>query len=273
MEVQKVSDSIYLLTLIGVAGGLLLASSVILFYVRYQRRFIKQQATIQAAELEHRQHLLNATIQSQEHERKRISRELHDNVGSSLSSLRFLVSRIGQQGQSQEGLIGLVDDYKKSIDRVIEDVRNISHSLSPAGLELWGFHDALDEYFEKACAAAGIALRIADESGKALSGLVFDDALSLFRVMQELLNNTLKHAGANVVTVHIIPVNDSILIQYADNGKGIPANAGRGIGTYNIESRLSTIDATYEVVADAGPGYHFHISVPAARLKKVTGHG
>jgi signal transduction histidine kinase len=273
MEVQKVSDSLYYLTVIGTAGGLLLALSLIFFYIRYQSRFIRQQTLLQKAELEHRQHLLNATIQSQESERKRISKELHDHVGSSLSSLRFLVSRMGQQGKEQAAVHTIVEDYKSSIDRIIEDVRNISHSLSPAGLELWGFHDALDEYFEKTCQAAGLEVTITDDTSKALNAMVFDDALSLFRVMQELLNNTIKHAGAKKVTVHTKPGQESISIHYADDGRGIAAKAGRGIGTYNMESRLSTIDATYEVVTDAGAGYNFHITVPNARLNQVQSNG
>jgi signal transduction histidine kinase len=273
MEVQKVNDSIYLLTFIGIAGGLLLALSVILFYIRYQRRFIRQQTELQRAELVHRQHLLNATIQSQENERKRISRELHDHVGSSLSTLRFLVAKIGQASKEQPVISALAEDYKKGIDRIIEDVRNISHSLSPAGLELWGFHDAMEEYFEKTCRTAGMEVTIADNTDKGLNALVFDDALSLFRVMQELLNNTVKHAGAKQVSVHTKHANGSVLIHYADNGKGMAVKAGRGIGTYNMESRLSTIDASYEVITSPGAGYKFNITVPAARLINKQDHG
>ncbi|MGZ3874744.1 MAG: histidine kinase, partial [Mucilaginibacter sp.] len=104
MEIQKINDNIYYLVFIGSFGGVLLASAVIFFFTRYQRRFLQQQAALQKAELDHKQHLLYATIQSQEKERMRISKDLHDHIGSSLSNLRFVVSRIQNAGADENAI-------------------------------------------------------------------------------------------------------------------------------------------------------------------------
>ncbi len=273
MEAQKISDNLVYLVLIGTIGGLVLASSVVLFYIRYQRRFIRQQADLQKAELEHKQQLLHSIIQSQEEERIRISKDLHDHVGSSLSGLRFLVSRI--TGADADTVKTIATDTKANIDRIIEDVRNISHSLSPAGLELWGFHEALEEYCDKTARASGIEIQVADKTGNALKQLSFDVALSLFRVIQELINNTIKHAAAQHVSITITPEPGAILITYKDDGKGIDLSNGKkqGIGMYNIESRLSMIHTTYSVASAIGKGYTFIAKIPATLLDKTTQNG
>jgi signal transduction histidine kinase len=275
MEVQKVSDSIYFLVLIGTTGGLLLALSVVFFYIRYQKRFIQQQAEIQKAALEHKTNLLSSVIQSQETERIRISKELHDHVGSSLSSLRFLVSRITQAGTDATSLKEIAEESKAGIDNIIQDVRNISHSLSPAGLELWGFQEALEEYCEKMSHLSGLAIAVTDTSDGILKRLLFDDALSLFRVMQELLTNSIKHAAAKAVTISVDQKEGQITVKYTDDGIGMDSHIqfAAGIGMYNIESRLNMLQATYDIATAPGSGYNFIIKLRAEMLHKKPHNG
>lgn len=275
MEVQKVSDSIYFLVLIGTTGGLLLALSVVFFYIRYQKRFILQQAAIQKAALEHKAQLLGAVIQSQENERIRISKELHDHVGSSLSSLRFLVSRITQAGTDTASLKSIAEESKAGIDTIIQDVRNISHSLSPAGLELWGFQEALNEYCDKTSKVSGIQIAVTDNSAGILRRLLFDDALSLFRVLQELVTNTLKHADAKNILISVDQNDGLVVVKYADNGIGmdLQKRAAHGIGMYNIESRLNMLHATYDIASKPGAGYNFIIKLRAEMLDKKPHNG
>ncbi|MCF8450227.1 MAG: hypothetical protein K9G49_10195 [Taibaiella sp.] len=275
MEVQKVGESIYFLVFIGTTGGLLLALSVVFFYIRYQKRFIQQQAEIQKAALEHKTNLISSVIQSQETERIRISKELHDHVGSSLSSLRFLVSRITQAGTDATSLKEIAEESKAGIDSIIQDVRNISHSLSPAGLELWGFHEALEEYCDKMSHLTGLTISVTDNSECILKKLLFDDALSLFRVLQELLTNTIKHASAKVVTISVNQKEGQITVKYTDDGIGMDTHnqSIAGIGTYNIESRLNMLQADYDITTAPGRGYIFIIKLRAEMLDKKTHNG
>lgn len=270
METQKLGDNIYYLIFLGTAGVLVLALAVIFFFLRYRKRLRAQFEAMRIAESAHKQMLLNATIQSQEEERMRISKDLHDHVGSSLSGLRFLVARILNSDIALDAVKEIATDAKKSIDAIVDDVRNISHSLSPAGLELWGFHEALDEYCDKIVRTSDLEIEITDNTGSLLRQLPFDDALSLFRVAQELINNTLKHADARHVSIIISLVTGYITFQYTDDGKGIELNGknGHGIGLYNIESRLSMIDATYKVSSAPGAGYSFRVLMPITRLNK-----
>lgn len=226
---------------------------------------------MQKAELDHKQMLLNSIIKSQEEERVRISKDLHDHVGSALSTLRLMVSRLSKPGIDGENVKSVAEEARKGIDGIIEDVRNVSHSLSPAGLELWGFHEALEAYCEKTAASAGLNIAVQDETGGILQGLSFDDALSLFRVMQELMNNTIKHAKANVVRISTTASESEVVIAYSDDGVGvdIDAQARPGIGIYNMANRLSMINATYELKSGKGKGYQFTVKLPVSRLKKL----
>jgi len=275
MEIQRIGDNLYYIVLIGTAGGLLLASSLILFFVRYQRRLIRQQADMQKAELEHKQLLLNSIVQSQEGERMRISKDLHDHVGSSLSRMRLDVSGILNTDADMAGIKKIASATKADIDRIIEDIRNISHSLSPAGLELWGFHEALGEYCDKVGKSSGIEIHIYDSSDGLLRHLPFDDALSLFRVVQELINNTIKHANAHTITINTLKEADMVVLKYADDGKGMDrsSNKSDGIGIYNIESRLSMIEARYEIRSSPGKGYSFEARIPEKRVSKINKDG
>ncbi len=230
---------------------------------------------MQKAELEQKQLLLNSVIRSQEEERIRISKDLHDHVGSSLSGLRFIVSRITGSINDEQAIKSISDETKASIDKIMEDVRNISHSLSPAGLELWGFHEALEAYCDKTGRSAGLNILVKDNSNGTLRQMLFDDALSLFRVMQELINNSIKHASPQNITITIGLEDTNIVVRYADDGVGfdMTENKGRGIGMYNIESRLGMIKAGYNMVTSKGKGYSFIIKLPGAILNRTTQNG
>jgi len=275
MESQTVNDNIYLLVVLGTLGGLLLASSLIFFFIRYQRKLLKQQADMQRAELEHKQRLLNSIIQSQEEERVRISKDLHDHVGSALSTLRLMVSRLSKPGIDADSVKMVADESRKNIDGIIEDVRNVSHSLSPAGLELWGFHEALEAYCEKTAASSGLEIEVIDETSGMLRDMSFSDALSLFRVVQELMNNTIKHAQASEVVITISATGEEMVLDYKDDGVGVDPEILKrpGIGIYNMANRLSMIHATHEIKSGKGLGYRFTVKIPATQLRKKSEHG
>lgn len=272
MEVQSVGDSILYLVLIGTMGAILLASSVIFFYIRSQKHFIRQQAALQAAELKHRKVLLNATVQSQENERVRISKDLHDNVCASLSGIRLLVSQILHDEVGSETIKNIADDTRTGIDAIIEEVRNLSHNLSPAGLELWGFNEALEGYCDKVSESSDLDIIINNSAEEVLTQFSFEQALLLFRVMQELINNTIKHAEAQSICIDIKKMNNRVVLSYVDDGKGVDMSndKSQGIGMYNIESRLSIINADYNVQSSLGNGYIFNINIPVPT--RLTGN-
>ncbi len=275
MEVQKIGDNVLVIVIIATIGVLTLIFGIVFFFIRYRRKLLRQHREMMSREREYQQKLLVASIHSQENERKRISQDLHDHVGGALSGLRYVISGISGPGDNDQTMSEIAQKARAGIDDIINDVRNISHSLSPAGLELWGFHEALYEYTDKTAASSGVPIDVTDRTNGLLQQLGFDDALSLFRVIQELITNTLKHARASQITILSDIRNDQITLVYTDDGVGVQMADGQnnGIGLYNIESRLSLLNASYKVSSAPGTGYSFTISIPASILTENKKHG
>lgn len=266
MEIQNIKDNVAYLILIGTFGTLFLAVSVVMFYLRYQRKFLQQNAELKQREIAHQQTVLHAILQSQEDERLRISKDLHDHIGSSLSRLRFIMAGIQRCSGEQECIDTAVEECKAGIDNLIEDIRDISHTLSPAGLNLWGLHTTLEAYCDKMARASGIAIEVKGNAGPAMRKIPFDNALSLYRIIQELVSNTIKHAAANRIQITTCEDENRIIINYTDDGIGTDADVfnrdNAGIGMFNIKNRLDVIGASYEVNTGIDKGFAFTIQLP-----------
>jgi signal transduction histidine kinase len=269
MEGGRIADNMLTLVLLGMTGTILLACSVIFFYLRYQKRFLLQREQMQQAELNHREHLLHTVIQSQEEERIRISRDLHDHIGSTLSNLRLSVNNIQKLGEHMPDLHDATEKYKSGIDSIISDVRNISHSLFPPALSLWGFMETLEDLCLHVQGSAGLKISLKDETGSKMKCIDFDTSLALYRVVQELLNNTLKHAQARQVDIIIYPQDENVRLEYTDDGIGAQMSSERrkGIGMYSIESRLQMIKSDYTINTSPGHGFNIAVTVPGWHFK------
>ncbi|HMI77227.1 MAG TPA: ATP-binding protein, partial [Ferruginibacter sp.] len=174
--------------------------------------------------------------------------------GASLSNLKMILA------QSVEALPGKTA-YKPLIDNIITTVRNISHSLSPPGLALFGLENTLHELFDNFNAGGTLKLVFENELGEKLDGLPGQTPLALYRIIQELLANTIKHADAKNVLIRCFTENDNYVITYLDDGKGIGANQKNGMGMQNIEARLRMI-AGYSEMPVTSKGFLFKIIIP-----------
>jgi len=252
---QKVTDNIFLLVLFAMTGTIILAAAFIFFFLKYQRNISRQKEVMQKAQLDHGEQLLNATLLSQEEERKRIGQDLHDEVGAALSNLKMMMAQN----------IGTTNDkHKPLIDNIITTVRNISHTLSPPGLDLFGLEFILHELFDTVNASGGIVVHFENEAVEKTEGLNKKTALALYRVIQELLNNTIKHAEAKNAFVAFIFEDGIMIMTYRDDGKGMAggSNKKHGMGMQNIEARLKMIPAAFEIITAEGKGFFIKIMIP-----------
>jgi signal transduction histidine kinase len=253
---QKVTDNIFLLVLFAMVGTFILAASFIFFFLRYQRKIALQKAAMQKAEVEYSTQLLNATLLSQEEERKRIGRDLHDDVGASLSNLKMIMAQTVETDEAKT-------KYKPLIDNIITTVRTISHTLSPPGLELFGFEYAVQELVDSFNVAGTIKVELKNSVGTKLDALSKSTALALYRVLQELFSNTIKHANAKNIWATFLEENEQIVFIYVDDGKGMAVEDGTsaGMGMKNIEARLKMINATHTIISSPNNGFKLTINV------------
>lgn len=253
--------NIYILIVSGMLIFLFMGGTIIRFYIRYQKRLAVQQQKIMAAELKHQKELLEAAVQSQENERRRIGKDLHDDVGNILLNLRnAFCHKIGAVSEKIGDGETIILSF---IDHAINQVRNISHRLSPSTLEYFGFIDALEELFFVTHNASGIKFNFSNPEHKALEALPYITSLHLYRVFEELLSNTLKHAGATEIRIEFAFINNTVCINYNDNGKGYDlGNQKKGIGLHNIDSRISLTGGSYEITSVPGNGTTFVFNIP-----------
>lgn len=259
---QKTTDNIALLVMLGTVGTFLMVASFILIYIRNQNKLLQQRQQLQQTQLAHQKELLQVVIESQEEERIRIGRDLHDDVGAAISSLRLIIEMF-KPATSDNNYHEFIKSSKSIIDKMMTDVRHISHNLSPTALTYYGLGFAIEEQCAIINQSGKLNIDFNNQAASILEKLSLPISTALYRVLEELLNNTLKHASATKSILNFISNNGLLVVEYSDNGKGMDSkHVSKGIGMHNIESRLTVINAKYSI--ETAPGLGFAIKIECA---------
>lgn len=248
--------------MVGVGILIMVALSLIMvaYAAKAQRRLLQQRMDHQAMELRYQQELVQKNLQTQEAERQRIAAHLHDDISSKLGVLHLTFHRLVRTHAPSEEH----DLMKAEIDDLIANtlgrVRAISHELLPPTLEDFGLIEALKELCDQIRRTGAVGVQLDTELQRADIGDA-DTELHLFRIVQELCNNTLKYAQASQIKIALRRADEKKQLLYTDNGRGFdPAATGRkGLGLKNLESRAKMIGA--ELNIQTAPGKGFQASV------------
>lgn len=251
--------------LLGFFAMLLMAGFIIVFILLYQRRQMTQEKKLSEVQREYQRSLLETALESEETERRRMAGELHDDIGVMLSLTKMSVNQLSQKVQAQTVEKEMVDNIKKLLDETMTNVRRISKALVPSTLEQFGLEAAIEDLVSKH-AHNPIPKIVFQEPDQPIPRQSPKTELALFRIVQELVNNAIKHAQANRITIELFADAGSITLVVEDDGRGFDAEKMRGsrsagLGLRNIESRLSVINGkTYYVRQN--PGTRIQIVVP-----------
>ncbi|MEM6321749.1 MAG: sensor histidine kinase [Bacteroidota bacterium] len=241
---------------------LLLAIAVIAFFLVYQKRLFAQEESLRAIETAYQKELLQHSFVTQEAERKRIASDLHDDLGSILSATKIYLYQLNQK-QAAPNYQNLKKEATELVDTAINQVRSISHNLFPPDLEHLGFLSTIENFCQRIQKMNNIDLSFHYDS---IPSLTKQQELMLYRILQELVNNTLKHAQATQIKLLYKTLPKGFRMKYQDNGVGfeIPPkkNANKGIGIKNIESRANAINATFQFQSTADEGMWFTLDLP-----------
>ncbi|MCB2408045.1 sensor histidine kinase [Hymenobacter lucidus] len=225
----------------GIAFMLLAAGSLVVFLVIYQKRLLRQQLHLRMAEATHQRQLLAAVIEAQEGERERIGRDLHDGIGSTISTAKLLLNRLETLPPTEdaEALLRLI---REIMSAAVHDVRSISHSLYPAVLARFGLAEALQHLVDVSNETGQLPIVLEVEYGQPLP---LAQELALYRIGQELVHNALKHAqGATRLLVQLHQQGPLLTLLVEDNGCGFPPDSAppaRGAGLRSIEVRVQML--------------------------------
>jgi len=204
---------------------------------------------------------LRSTIDGQDLERQRLSRELHDGIGQNLIAIRLKLGAIEDHLSIQEN-----EKIKTAIvmaDNLIDEVRAISNALMPPALHEFGLNSAVRQLCNTLNESKGIAIDFQGEiSGTNLSR---KSRLYIFRVIQEIINNVAKHSEADKFTLFAETKDETLTISLSDNGKGFNAGSpcsSSGHGLSNIKERIDLIKGSLTLNSSEGNGTQFKITIP-----------
>ena len=204
---------------------------------------------------------LNAIIQAEEKERTRVSQDLHDSIGPLLSAIKLYSNSIvnADDGKKRKEIHAKITEL---MDEAVKTVKEISNNLSSHILQNFGFLDAINSFSEKI--EMNYPIKIVREVKKELD--ISDTIqITLYRVLVELINNTLKYAWASEIKIKLGMVKGKISIIYQDNGNGFNVEkeitGGKGMGLYNIHSRIKSLGGTISMKSKEGKGIRVDILI------------
>ena len=243
----------------GSLGMISLAFAIVLFIYLYQRKLIKknlENQQIQNLLAEQEMKATSALLEGQDKERKRIAAELHDNLGSILVTLNMYADTL--QTKAPNEMPAIANKIAEVAQLANEESRKIAHSLDSGMLKHFGLEAAINQLTEAVTSARSIAFNLSLQTKRISS----DISLEVYRIIQELVNNTLKHAHCSKVNLELTQVGNSLSLIYEDNGVGFNRSEIKsGMGLKNIENRVRKLEGELTIDSSKGKGSTFIIEI------------
>lgn len=245
-------------------GGISLVAFVIFLALYFRQRAVKdriiKEQRIKQLEEEKKLLAAKALVEGQEKERKRIAQELHDGLGVLLSAARMQFTTIRDKSPESRPL---VEKAAKLLEQASGDVRKISHNMMPGLLTKLGLLEAVNELLDKVEETSGLKVnRVIPDIEERMPE---NTEIMLYRIMQEMINNTIKHADASVIRLKIEPAEDVVKIWYEDDGKGFDVEEkleAKTLGLSGIQSRMNFLNGKLEIKSGEGTGVLYLLEVP-----------
>jgi two-component system, NarL family, sensor kinase len=261
---QKESSEIIITIIAGTITLLLLGFFIISFLFLYRRRHHRYLREKQQLQLSYEGELLKTKLEIQEQTFKHISQEIHDNIGQVLSLAKLNIATMDITETA--GLEQKIGDSKKLISKAIQDLRNLSHGLSTDFIADMGLTRAIGFELEM-IRKSGEYETVLETEGTAYS-LDTQKELIIYRIIQEILNNIIKHSSARKIIIYLLYERSVFTLSITDNGNGFdltPLNdntSSSGLGIRNMHNRAQLIGAGFLISSTLGKGTSVTITVP-----------
>lgn len=232
-----------------------LAVGLILFFYFSRKKIIQKELEKKDIEIQHRKEQLHAVIITQEEERKRIAQDLHDDISSKLNIVSLNSHLLTTANLTDKETLEITANIIELTAKALENTRRIAHDLLPPVFDKFGLHAGIEELCSEFNSSKAVEVNYQNN-------LVFDEAdkekhLHVFRILQELMNNSVRHGKASEITVSFDENEAGRYCLYKDNGVGFDIKDVKnqnGLGMKNISSRVDFLNATIIVDSALGKG-------------------
>lgn len=247
-----------------IVGALILLVISLLSYRTYKQKQKLQQQRINELEKEKQLMATEAVLKGEEQERTRLAKDLHDGLGGMLSGIKYSFNTMkGNLVMTPEN----AQAFERSMDMLdssIKEMRRVAHNMMPEALVKFGLDVALKDFCNDINQTGAIVINY---QSIGLEGVIIEQtsAITIYRIVQELINNTMKHAAAKSAIVQVSKINDQLSITVEDDGKGFDSSilkGVKGIGWSNIQNRVGFLKGKIDVHSQPGEGTSVLIELP-----------
>mgnify|MGYP000294614417 CR=1 FL=1 len=261
-ELFSQENQIITIVLIGVLLLLLMAVALFFFFFISRKKIIEKELEKKSAEIKHQRELIHATILTQENERKRIAQDLHDDISSKLNVIHLNSNLLLDGGLSVKEYSEVVKSNINITNRTLQSARKIAHDLLPPILDKFGLQSAIEELVDDYNTSKKVVVSYQLKYQK--NYLNKTKELHLFRILQELINNSIRHGKAKNINLVLETSNSKLYLNYSDDGIGFDtkrAKLKKGLGLKNIESRVELLNGILKISSENKSGATFIIHI------------
>ena len=237
------------------SATLIMALIVILFFYFSRKKIIKKELEKKNLKISYQKELLHSVILTQESERRRIAQDLHDDISSKLNVVSLNAHLLNSKNISDTEKLEISNNIIDLTTKALESSRSIAHDLSPPVLEKFGLHAGIKELVSEYNSTKKIIVEYSNQLN--FNKVNQDNQTHIFRILQELLNNSVKHGKALNAIIKFTGTENDILFYYSDNGIGFNynnSNLKNGLGLSNIESRVDFLGGNLQIKSNLNEG-------------------
>ncbi len=261
-ELLQEESQVAMIVLIAILVVLLMGIALVLFFFLSRKKIIQTALEKTNLELSYQKELLHATIQTQEKERKRIAQDLHDAISAKLTVISLTTNvLIDRTPPDFEDANDMLCHILEVTTQTLDSSRTLAHNLLPPILENFGLVAAVEEVCDAFINSQQVAITYKTVYNGYLSK---EEELHLFRIIQELLNNSVRHGKATYIALDIMEDQEQLYVAYVDNGKGFDTTntaVKKGIGLKNIETRVAILQGTFSFYSQLSEGFQCTIYI------------
>ncbi|MDP5202424.1 sensor histidine kinase [Flavobacterium sp. DG2-3] len=234
---------------------IIVAVALIIFFYFSRKKIIQKELEKIDLILRYQKEQLHAIIVTQEEERKRIAQDLHDDISSKLNIVSLNTHLLSAPNLTESETAEITENIINLTNKALDNSRKIAHNLLPPVFEKFGLHAGIEELCDEFESSKSVKTHYKNE-------IDFDDKdidrhLHVFRILQELMNNSLRHGKATQIWISFANINGINTCDYLDNGVGFDgsnAENQKGLGMKNIDSRISFLEGTIEIKSEINNG-------------------